>query len=62
MTGTNVLQSILLQKYGIKDMKELDAAIKKQGGIDVTVFCGHINKKTTKGETYGQRNSDSIPA
>ena len=42
------LEEILKSEYGIGSMNELQKALLKMGGLDVSVFCSEIKKE--KGE------------
>ena len=42
------LEEILKSEYGIGSMKELQNAIQKMGGLDVSVFCSEIKQKKEK--------------
>ena len=44
------LEEILKSEYGIGSMKELQKALLKMGGLDVSVFCSEI--KQTKEKRY----------
>ena len=44
------LEEILKSEYGIGSMKELQKALMRMGGLDVSMFCSEI--KQTKEKTH----------
>ena len=42
------LEAILKSEYGIGSMKELQKALQRMGGLDVSVFCSEIKQTKEK--------------
>ena len=47
MKEKTMVAEILKTEYGITTIKDLDAAIKKLGFLDIFPFCGTIKNKET---------------
>lgn len=45
MNRPNEAAQILKTEYGITTMKELDAAIRKLGFLDISPFCAEVKKQ-----------------
>lgn len=45
MNKPNEAAKILKEEYGISTMRELDAAMKKLGFLDISLFCSEIKSQ-----------------
>ena len=48
MASRAELEEILKSEYGIGSMTELQTALLRMGGLDVSVFCSEIKQKKEK--------------
>ena len=56
------MREILRIEYGIRTESELDAAISRLSVIDISPFCGEINKRRWQNDnsrTYGRKTANT---
>ena len=48
MCDPNYIVELLRTEYGITNVRDLERAIAKQTKLDITPFCGEMNKKRSR--------------